>query len=44
VPQMVTAEGWRSIDELERERGLRQERPRVKLASREELLSAGGTR
>jgi len=44
VPQMVTAEGWRSIDELERERGLREERPRVKLASREELLSAGGTR
>ena len=40
-PDLVTVEGWRAIDALERERGRDEERPRVKLASREELLDAG---
>ena len=40
APHAVTVEGWRAIDELEREKGREQERPRVKLASREELLAA----
>ncbi len=40
VPDLVSIEGWRSIDELERRRGLSQERPRVKLTSRDELLAA----
>ena len=38
--QLVTIEGWRAIDRLERERGRDEQRPRVKLASRDELLSA----
>jgi ferredoxin--NADP+ reductase len=37
---VVTAEGWRAIDSHERELGRERERPRVKLASREELISA----
>jgi len=37
---LVTEEGWRAIDGHERERGRSQERPRVKLASRDELLAA----
>ena len=37
---VVTAEGWRAIDGLELERGRSTQRPRVKLASRDELLSA----
>ena len=37
-PDLVTVEGWRAIDALERSRS--KERPRVKLASRDELLSA----
>jgi ferredoxin/flavodoxin---NADP+ reductase len=41
-PDLVTAEGWRSIDGHERERGRGEQRPRVKLASREELLSRAG--
>jgi ferredoxin/flavodoxin---NADP+ reductase len=41
-PDVVTVEGWRAIDETEHERGQSQERPRVKLASREELLAAAG--
>ena len=39
-PDLVTAEGWRAIDAAERERGRGAERPRVKLASRDELLAA----
>jgi ferredoxin--NADP+ reductase len=38
--ELVTADEWRAIDAHERERGSEQERPRVKLASRDELLSA----
>jgi ferredoxin--NADP+ reductase len=37
---LVTAEGWRAIDAHELERAREQQRPRVKLASREELLAA----
>ena len=40
TPDLVTIEGWRAIDALERERGRDEQRPRVKLASRDELLSA----
>ena len=43
VPDIVTIEGWRAIDRIERERGRDEQRPRVKLASREELLSAAAT-
>jgi ferredoxin--NADP+ reductase len=39
-PELVTAEGWRAIDGHELERGRSQQRPRVKLASREELLAS----
>jgi ferredoxin--NADP+ reductase len=39
-PDLVTADGWRAIDKRELETGRDQERPRVKLASREELLAA----
>jgi len=39
-PDLVTAEGWRAIDAQELERGQREGRPRVKLASRDELLAA----
>jgi ferredoxin/flavodoxin---NADP+ reductase len=39
-PDLVTVEGWRAIDGHELERGKSEERPRVKLASREELLQA----
>ena len=39
-PDLVTVEGWRAIDVDELERGRSERRPRVKLASREELLSA----
>jgi ferredoxin--NADP+ reductase len=38
-PDLVTVEGWRAIDAHERERGRAARRPRVKLASRDELLS-----
>ena len=38
-PDLVTVEGWRAIDAHELEAGIRQQRPRVKLASREELLA-----
>src|SRR4051812_25770728 len=37
---LVTVEGWRTIDGQEVERGRADDRPRVKLASREELLDA----
>jgi ferredoxin--NADP+ reductase len=39
APDIVTVEGWRAIDGLERARGRDEQRPRVKLASRDELLS-----
>lgn len=38
-PGMISAEGWREIDRHELERGRGERRPRVKLASREELLA-----
>ena len=41
-PDVVTIAGWRAIDALERERGRAAERPREKLASREDLLAAAG--
>ncbi len=37
---LVTADGWRAIDGHELERGRSEQRPRVKLASREQLLAA----
>jgi len=40
APDLVTAEGWRLIDRHELARGSRERRPRVKLASRDELLAA----
>jgi len=39
-PDLVTVEGWRAIDSQELEGGRAAARPRVKLASREELLAA----
>jgi ferredoxin--NADP+ reductase len=39
-PDLVTVEGWRAIDTDELERGRGEQRPRVKLASRDELLAA----
>jgi ferredoxin/flavodoxin---NADP+ reductase len=39
-PDLVAVDGWRAIDGCERERGRGENRPRVKLASREELLAA----
>ena len=39
-PDHVTADGWHAIDALELERGRDAERPRVKLASRDELAEA----
>jgi ferredoxin--NADP+ reductase len=42
-PDLVTVEGWRAIDAHELERGQSEQRPRVKLASREELLARGGS-
>jgi ferredoxin--NADP+ reductase len=38
-PDLVTVEGWRAIDAHERERGRAAQRPRVKLASHDELLA-----
>ncbi len=38
APGLVTADGWRAIDGHELERGRAERRPRVKLASRDELL------
>ena len=37
-PDLVTVEGWRAIDAHELERGRSEERPRVKLASRDDLV------
>ena len=39
---VVTVEGWRAIDGRELEAGRGADRPRVKLASRDELLAAAG--
>jgi ferredoxin/flavodoxin---NADP+ reductase len=39
-PDLVTVDGWRAIDDHERTRGRAEDRPRVKLASRDELLAA----
>jgi len=39
-PGMVTVDGWHAIDGHELERGRGEQRPRVKLASRSELLAA----
>jgi ferredoxin--NADP+ reductase len=39
-PDLVTVDGWRAIDGHEVARGRDQKRPRVKLASRPELLAA----
>jgi ferredoxin/flavodoxin---NADP+ reductase len=39
-PDLVTVDGWRAIDADELERGHTADRPRVKLASRDELLAA----
>jgi ferredoxin/flavodoxin---NADP+ reductase len=39
-PDLVSVEGWRAIDADEVRRGREQQRPRVKLSSREELLAA----
>ena len=44
TPDLVTIEGWRAIDAHERGRGQEEQRPRVKLASREELLAAAVAR
>ena len=41
-PDVVTAHGWRAINGRELSRGREEERPRVKLASRDELLAAAG--
>jgi ferredoxin--NADP+ reductase len=43
APGLVTAEGWRAIDGHELERGRGEQRPRVKLASRDELLAQAAT-
>ena len=43
-PDLVTAEHWRAIDAHEVSRGRDERRPRVKLASREELLAAAQLR
>jgi ferredoxin--NADP+ reductase len=39
-PDVVTADGWRAIDARELDAGREQQRPRVKLASRDDLLAA----
>jgi ferredoxin--NADP+ reductase len=43
APGLVTADGWRAIDGHELERGRGEQRPRVKLASRDELLARAAT-
>jgi ferredoxin--NADP+ reductase len=43
-PDVVTADAWHAIDASELQRGDEVRRPRVKLASREELLAAAGIR
>jgi len=39
APGLVSADGWRAIDRHELRRGSSERRPRVKLASRDELLA-----
>jgi ferredoxin--NADP+ reductase len=39
-PDLVTVDGWRAIDAQELETGRSEQRPRVKLTSRDELLAA----
>jgi ferredoxin--NADP+ reductase len=43
-PDLVTIEGWREIEAQEIRRGRDERRPRVKLASRDELLAASRER
>ena len=43
-PDLVTADGWRAINGFELDKGREQERPRIKLASRDELLAAAQSR
>jgi ferredoxin--NADP+ reductase len=43
APGLVTADGWRTIDEHERARGRSERRPRVKLAARDELLATAAS-
>ena len=43
APNLVTADGWRAIDRHELAQGRSARRPRVKLASRDELLAMGAT-
>jgi ferredoxin/flavodoxin---NADP+ reductase len=43
-PDLVTEDGWRAIDAHELERGHSLQRPRVKLASRDELLATAHPR
>jgi ferredoxin--NADP+ reductase len=42
TPDLVAVDGWRAIARHELDGGRRERRPRVKLASREELLEAAG--
>jgi ferredoxin/flavodoxin---NADP+ reductase len=42
-PHLVTLEGWRAIDGRELERGRSEQRPRVKLTARDELLEAAAS-
>jgi ferredoxin/flavodoxin---NADP+ reductase len=42
LSDVVTVEGWHAIDGVEIERGRSEQRPRRKLASRDELLSVAG--
>lgn len=39
--QVVTSQGWRSIDEAEKTRGSQEGRPRVTIHQRDELLAVG---
>ena len=39
-PDLVTVDGWRAIDAAELERGRDEDRPRVKLGARDDLLAA----
>jgi ferredoxin/flavodoxin---NADP+ reductase len=43
-PDLVDVQGWRAIDAHELERGRSEQRPRVKLASRDELLAAAAAK
>lgn len=43
-PDFVTAEDWRTLDEIETERGAAEDRPRVKVVRVEEMLRIMGKR